>query len=370
MNHGPDGTGPERPGTVTDAPDGLGGPAPDEPALRRLLHSAVDDLEPRGDTLEQLRRAIPARRARKRQAAVGMAAAALFIGTAIPALLHVSNSGGSDPNTAMAGQTSQAQGGTGQGRDKGTTVGKGGGKDTGSTTAEPGKEPGKGGVEDRKEGHPAGSPDGSAGPSASAPTGTPACSTGQLGSANGTVNAPDSAGIVSGTFRVVNVSGTACTVSGPGSVTPTAQGAADPARISAVRHTAGDGAATALPDPSLEVASLVLEPGAAYEEKFAFVPSETCPATGGEGTDGGSGTQDPSPVPTPTQEASASTTGGPTDTGTGTPAATTQLVTEGGTAEGSVTVTHTAQDGAPSATAVVPGACAGTVYYTGLLAGA
>ncbi|MFD0394232.1 hypothetical protein ACFQ3Z_25405 [Streptomyces nogalater] len=366
MNHGPDGTGPVRPGPVTDAPDGLDGPDSDEPDLRRLLRSAVDDIEPRGDTLEHLRRAIPARRARKRQAAVGVAAAALFIGTAIPALVHVSNSGGSDPHTAMA-QTSQAQAGTGQGKDKGT-VGKDGGKDTGSAKAKPGKKPDKDGGKDREDGRHAGSP-GGAGPSASAATGTPTCSPGQLGSASGTVNAPDSAGVVSGTFRVVNVSGTACTVTGPGSVTPTAQGAADPAKVGAVRHTAGDGAA-ALPDPSLEVASLVLEPGAAYEEKFAFVPSETCPVTGGDSTDGGSGTGGPSPDPTPTQEAGAA--GGPAETGagTGSPGATTQLVTEGGTAEGSVAVTHTAQDGAPSATAVVPGACAGTVYYTGLLAGA
>ncbi|WP_436956017.1 hypothetical protein [Streptomyces sp. SudanB182_2057] len=365
MNHGPDGTGPARPGPVTDSPDGLFGPDSDEPDLRRLLHSAVEDIEPRGDTLEHLRRAVPARRARKRQAAVGMAAAALFLGTAVPALVHVSNSGGSGPNTAMAGQTSQAQGGTGQGKDKGP-VGKDGEKDTGSTKTEPGKKPDKDGGKDRKDGHRAGSP-GGAGPSASAATGIPACSPNRLGSASGTVNAPDSAGVVSGAFRVVNVSGTACTVSGPGSVAVAAQGAADPAKVGAVRHTSGDQAATALPDPSLEVASLVLEPGAAYEERFAFVPSETCPVTGGEGTDGGSGTGGPSPDPSPSQEAGA--TGGPTDTGTSTPGVTTQLVTEGGTADGSVAVTHTAQDGAPSATAVVPGACAGTVYYTGLLAG-
>ncbi|WP_181794919.1 hypothetical protein [Streptomyces sp. WELS2] len=369
MNHGPDGTGPVRPGPVTDSPDGLHGPDADEPDLRRLLHSAVEDIEPRGDTLEHLRRAIPARRARKRQAVVGMAAAALFVGTAIPALVHVSNSGGADPNTAMAGQTSQAQGGTGQGKDKGT-AGKDGGKDTGSATAKPGKEPDKGAGKDRKDGHPAGTP-GGAGPSASASAGIPPCSPGRLGSASGTVNAPDSAGVVSGTFRVVNVSGTACTVSGPGSVVTAAQGAADPAKVVAVRHTAGDQAATPLPDPSLEVTSLVLQPGAAYEEKFAFVPSETCPVTGGDSTDGGSGTGGPSPDPSPSQDAGA--TGGSTDTGTGTgavsPGATAQLVTEGGTAEGSVAVTHTAQDGAPSATAVVPGACAGTVYYTGLLAG-
>ncbi|MCZ9347385.1 hypothetical protein NGM37_57770, partial [Streptomyces sp. TRM76130] len=59
--------------------------------MRRLLHRAVEEVEPREGALEQLRRAVPARRARKRQAAVGMAAAALLIGTAVPALLHVSD---------------------------------------------------------------------------------------------------------------------------------------------------------------------------------------------------------------------------------------------------------------------------------------
>lgn len=368
VNHGPDGKGPARPAPVTDSPDGLDGLdglGSDELALRRLLHTAVDDLEPRGGTLEHLRRAVPARRARKRQAVVGVAAAALFIGTAIPALVHVSQAGGSDPNTAMAGQTSQAQGGTGQGKDKGT-AGRDDKKDTPSTEVKPGKEPDEAeGEKDHKQGHRPGVP-GGAQPTATAPAGIPPCSPGRLGSAVGTVDAPDSAGVVYGTFRVVNVSAGACKVTGPGSVAPSAQGAADPAKIGAVRHSAGD-AAAALPDPSLEVASLVLQPGAAYEEKFAFVPSETCPAVGG-GTTGGSDTGGPSPDPTPTQEASA--TGGTTDTSTGTPGATTQLTTEEGTADGSVAVTHTAQGGAPAATAVVPGACAGTVYYTGLLAGA
>ncbi|MFF7369143.1 hypothetical protein [Streptomyces tricolor] len=357
MNHGPDDKGPEE----LDGVHRLDGLDSDEQALRRLLHSAVDDIKPRTGTLDHLRRAVPARRARKRQAVVGMAAAALFIGTAIPALVHVSHAGGSDPNTAMAGQTSQAQGGTGQGKDKGGD--KGGKKDTGSTTVKPGKEPGKSG-EKHEKGSKGGGSAGGANPSATVASGVPLCTAAQLGSATGTVSAPDSAGAVYGVFRVTNISGTACTVAGPGSITPTAQGAADPTKILTARHAAGD-AATALPDPSLEVSSLVLQPGAAYEEKFAFVPSETCPATGGP-TDGGT-TGGPSPDPSPSQDAGAA--GGTADGGTS-EGATTQLATEDGTADGSIAVTHTAQGGSPSTTAVVPGACAGTVYYTGVLAGA
>ncbi|AEY90681.1 hypothetical protein SHJG_5413 [Streptomyces hygroscopicus subsp. jinggangensis 5008] len=357
MNHGPDDKGPER----LDGVHSPEGPDSDELALRRLLHSAVDDIEPRTGTLDHLRRAVPARRARKRQAVVGMAAAALFIGTAIPALVHVSQAGGSDPNTAMAGQYSQAQGGTGEGKDKGT--GKGDPKDAAGTTAKPGKESGPPDDKGTKPGGSGGST-AAADPTATPASGVPLCTATQLGSATGSANAPDTAGVVYGTFRVTNISGTACTVAGAGSITPTAQGAADPAKILTARHAAGD-AATALPDPSQEVTGLVLQPGAAYEEKFAFVPSETCPTTGGDSSPGDPGPTGPSPDPSPTQ----STAGATTDT-TGSEGTTPQLATEDGTADGSITVTHTAQGGSPTATAMVPGACAGTVYYTGVLAGA
>ncbi|MFD8391667.1 hypothetical protein ACFV2N_21340 [Streptomyces sp. NPDC059680] len=381
LDQGPDGRGRRQGGPGADADgfeldglgkdldglgkdlDGLGG---DESALRRMLHSAVDDIEPRTGTLEHLRRAVPARRARKRQAAVGMAAAALFIGTAIPALVHVSESGGTDPNTAMAGQSSQAQGGTGQGKDKGGATG--GTKDDGGTTAKPGKEPGRSGTKGKGGGSGTAGSTGGANPSSTlASSGVPLCTTAQLGSATGTAVAPDTAGVVYGTFRVVNVSSTACTVAGAGTITPTATGAADPAKIGTARHVAGD-AATGLPDPSLEVTGLVLQPSAAYEEKFAFVPSETCPTTGGgTSTTGGSQTGGPTPDPSPSQDASA--TGGSADGGSSA-GTTTQLTTEDGTADGSVQITHTAQGGSPAATATVTGECAGTVIYTGVLAGA
>ncbi|EST29792.1 hypothetical protein [Streptomyces roseochromogenus] len=325
-----------------------------------MLHSAVDDIEPRTGTLDQLRRAVPARRARKRQAAVGMAAAALFIGTAIPALVHVSHSGGTDPDTAMAGQSSQAQGGTGQSQDKGGDPGAG--KGTGSTSVKPGKQPGKPGGKSKPGGGSTGST-GGANPSSTLSSGeVPRCTSAQLGSATGTAAAPDSAGVVYGMFRVVNVSTGACTVSGAGTVTPTAVGAADQTKISAVRHAAGD-AATGLPDPTQEVTGLVLQPGSAYEEKFAFVPSSTCPTTGGgDTTTGGSATGGASPDPTP------SATGGSADSA-GSGGTTTQLMSGDGTAAGSVQITHTAEGGSPAVSTTVPGECAGTVYYTGVLAG-
>ncbi|MFF9395592.1 hypothetical protein [Streptomyces griseoluteus] len=335
--------------------DGLGA---DEQALRRLLHSAVEDVEPRTGSLEHLRRAVPARRARKRHAAVGMAAAALLLGTAIPALVHVSNTGGTDPNTAMAGQSESTQGTEGKGRTSDGATG-----DTRGTTGDTpstGKDGGRKGEPGRKGGGESGAP-GAADPSASLASGTASCTPAQLG-VTGSASGPDSAGVVYGTFRVANVSGTACTVTGAGQVGAVAVGAADQAKLSVVAHVSGD-AASGLPDPSLAVSSLVLRPGGAYAEKFAFVPSETCPVPGGgDSTTGGSATGGPSPDPSPSGD--TGTTTGTTDTG-GTVGAAPQLVMVDGPADGSVQVTYSAAAGA-AATAAVPNACAGTVYYTGM----
>ncbi|MDN0198209.1 hypothetical protein [Streptomyces sp. S.PNR 29] len=348
VNHGPD----------DQSPNGL---ESDELALRTMLHQAVQEVEPRDGTLEYLRRAVPARRARKRQAAVGMAAAALFIGTAVPALVHVSNSADSDANPSIAGQASQTQGGASEGK------GPDGGESTSGDTSGKTEDKGKGNAKEEGKGKGTGPGTGvsaGANPPSSSAAGVPVCTAAQLGSATASSGAPDSTGAVYGSFRVTNISTASCTVSSPGTVGALAQGAADPAKIATARHVAGDPAA-ALPDPSLEAAQLVLQPGAAYDVKFAWVPTETCPTNGG--TDGGStGGPDPSPTPTPTQDTSADAGGTSTGGDTGT---STQLVTEDGTADGSVAVTYTAETGTASATVTVSNACAGTVYWTGVLAG-
>ncbi|MFJ5260915.1 hypothetical protein ACIQAC_10685 [Streptomyces sp. NPDC088387] len=345
-------------GTVNDrlddqGPDGLDS---DEQTLRNLLHHAVQDIEPRQGTLDHLRRAVPARRARKRQAAVGMAAAALFIGTAVPALVHVSNSTGSDDNTTIAGHGQEAQGGSseGKGPDGGSSTSGG---STGST-----ENHGKGGGEGEDKGpdaSPGADPGLPANPTASAPASAPACTAVQLGAGTGTVDVPDTAGTVYGTFRISNISADSCTVTGAGTVTPIPVGAADSTKIAVTQHSSGDVAA-ALPDPSLEAARLVLLPGAAYEVRFAWVPSETCPIEGGNGGNG-----EPSTDPSPTEDPGATTgssTGG--DTGTST-----QMLRGDGTADGSVQVSYTPEAGSAPVMAEVQDACAGTVYRTGVLAG-
>ncbi|WP_307176589.1 hypothetical protein [Streptomyces africanus] len=344
MNHGLDDQSPE-------------GFDSDELDLRRMLHQVVQEVEPRDGTLDYLRKAVPQRRARKRQAVVGMAAAALFIGTAIPALVHVSNAPGSDANPSVAGHASETQGGASQGK----------GPDGGESTAgsSPGKTEGKGKGDKKEKGKEGKSTGGAstgasqgAGPSSTTAAGIQACTAAQLGPATGSSAAPDSTGAVYGSFRVTNVSAASCTVTGPGDVSALAQGSADATKVGAVRHTAGD-AAAGLPDPSLEAAQLVLAPGVAYDVKFAWVPTETCPTPGGDPGDPG----DPTPEPTPTPDGATGGTSTAGDTGTAP-----QLATEDGTPDGSVAVTYTPSTGSGATSVTVSNACAGTVYWTGVLA--
>ncbi|WP_254399646.1 hypothetical protein [Streptomyces sp. AC602_WCS936] len=368
VNHGPDGHGPDGQGSDGQGLEGQepGGLDPDELVLRRMMHQAVRDVEPSDGTLDHLRRAVPARRARKRQAAVGVAAAALFLGTAVPALVHVSKTTGPGADPSVAGHASQAQGGTSQGKDPA------GGQSGIAGTEGPGKGKERGDSKERPEDEESGAATGTApgtDPSASAAAEAPVCSAKQLGPAVASSAGPDSTGVVYGSFRVTNVSSDGCTVVGPGSLVTTPQGAADATKIGTARHVAGD-AAAGLPDPSLETTSLTLAPASAYEVQFAWVPSETCPTTGG--TTGGA-TGNPSPDPSPTGETTAAggTSAGGTSTGGGAGAdsgATAQLLTADGKADGSVSVTYAPEGGSGSATATVTDACAGTVYWTGVLA--
>ncbi|SCF67724.1 MULTISPECIES: hypothetical protein [unclassified Streptomyces] len=335
----------------------------DELALRRLLHGAVDDLRPSEGALDHLRKAVPTRRARKRQAVVGMAAAALLFGTAVPAFVHVANSGGTaDDHSVNAGHGEQAQGGTGTSKDSGGGAGEdphhpadqvSPDADDPDKVAKP-EDTASGGT---AEGGTAGTADPGGGTQSSS---LPTCAPNQLQITVAEAGAPDSGGKVYGTFRVANASGTDCSVTGRGTVDFQTGGAADKAKITVVTHTAGD-AATGLPDPSLEAAAVTLAPNSAYEVKFAWVPAESCPTTGA------------SPDPTPSGDSSAGAgTGGGTGTGTDAGAGTgtnaePQLLTEGGTMDGTVSVVHTPEPGAPVAEATIPNACAGTIYRTGVL---
>ncbi|MFF7958410.1 MULTISPECIES: hypothetical protein [Streptomyces] len=349
--------------TLTDLfADGRRGPAADrsgdldEVALRRMLHGAVRDIVPSEGTLDHLHRAVPARRARRRQAIVGAAAAALLIGTAVPAFVHVATSDGSSTaNPAIAGHGEQAQGGNGE---------EPGPEEPGRQSAAPTERESEGGEGEaapdpspsRGEGS---DPDGAvAGEKPDTPSvdyaSLPVCDPGQLGVASASTDAPGTDGTVYGSFRIANVSGTDCTVSSNGTVGFTALGAADSQKIVVVQHAAGD-AAPGLPDPSQEPGTVLLKPAMAYEVRFAWVPTETCPTTG------------PSPTPTPSADGAGGSVGGGSENQSGMDPQ--SLYEDGGTtAEGSVAVTHTPESGAPTAQTEIPNACSGTIYRTGVLA--
>ncbi|WP_327296226.1 MULTISPECIES: hypothetical protein [unclassified Streptomyces] len=339
-----------------DAVDGLD---EDELELRRMMHGAVRGLTPSDDALDQLRRAVPARRARRRQIVVGTAAAALLVGTAIPAFIHVAGAGDGVRNSpAMAGGGHHTPGGTGAAAPDG---GKKDSKPSGDSGTDGGNKK-KGASKGAGSGTHGGSDGGVTGPSGKAPDSLPSCAAQQLGVTSAATGTPNADGTVYGTFRVSNVSHSQCAVSDAGTVNFQAMGAADAARITVVDHTAGD-AAAGLPDPSQDATGLVLGPSQAYEVKFAWVPTATCPTGGGA-------------TPDPTPSAGSGDTGGSTasaGTGDGAPPAggdtgtTPQLGSGDGTSDGSVAVVHEAEPGVPAAEATIPNACAGTIYRTGLL---
>ncbi|MFE5946976.1 hypothetical protein [Streptomyces sp. NPDC056480] len=356
------------------------GDGDDELALRRLFQDAVSGLEPSHGSLDHLRRAVPARRARKRQALVGAAAAAVLIGTAVPAFVHVASSGGVSAagNPVNAGHGEDAQGGTGA--ETGVEGGQSAKPPASSVSPSQGATDGSAGKPQR----PGPGVSSTGRPEAdSGPGGLRACEAGQLGVSSAGAGGPDGEGKVYGTFRIANISDRACLVEGSGVVGFEARGAADPARISVVRHTSGDGGG-GLPDPSQEFSSLALKPNASYEVRFVWVPSETCPTTPVTPTPTEPPPTEPPTTP-PTTDTPTGGTGTPepsegsgsggsgTDPGTGPDAGTgvaPQLLHEdGGPADGSVLVSHVAEAGGPSAAATIPNACAGTIYRTGVLAG-
>ncbi|MEV6571920.1 hypothetical protein [Streptomyces sp. NPDC051577] len=346
----------------------------DEQALRSLLSGAVQGLEPSEGALERLRYAVPARRARKRQVLVCAAAAAVLAG-ALPAALQLSGGQGSaTDHSAMAGHGQQQDGDSGGTSDPHQN---GSGNSAAQPTFLPGTGQSAGGTPSPQ---PSGSPSDSvvAGPSGTASAGAasgsdvtprpplgaagavPGCSADQLG-VLGSAGAPRADGKVYGSFKVTNVSGRGCTVTGPDTVTAASVARSDPAApgsgVTVLSHTAGDPASGLLPDPAVESASVVLEPNAAYEVRFAWVPSaQSCPATSagptGKPPAGGSGEP---PAGTQGAGADGAAASDPANGGAGADPA-------------GVAVSHTPEAGAPITQTTIPDACGGTLYRTGAIA--
>ncbi|MCF2434883.1 hypothetical protein LV779_09940 [Streptomyces thinghirensis] len=106
-------TGPRRRGAPRSGPDG---PRPDELALRRMLHHAVQDVEPSDGTLDQLRRAVPrpARLASARPPSAWRPPPSSSARLSRPRARLGATGPGADPS--VAGHASQAQGGASQGK--------------------------------------------------------------------------------------------------------------------------------------------------------------------------------------------------------------------------------------------------------------
>ncbi|MFJ4848992.1 MULTISPECIES: hypothetical protein [unclassified Streptomyces] len=348
------GTAPEQPAV----PDVTPGPgeipraeassdlSPDELALRKLLRDAVQDIQPGPETLAHLRRAVPARRAHRRQLLVGTAAAGLLAVAAVPAVLHATNTAGWDDPNPVAAAGTPSPGAT---ADDPSTGGTKGGKPTGPATGVV-VDPTAGGggkhqTPDTPGGHPTTKTTSSSGDMA---VSSPACTAADLGNPAGWAGAADAAGRISGYFRVANVSANSCTVDG-GVVNATAEGSADPSRISVLDHVAGDG--SGLPDAGAE--PIVLKAGASYEIQFAWVP-----AAGGDIS--GCAAPPSSPPPTPTG------TGAPTSgsDASGETVTTLDSAPSDGAPAADVLLSHTPDAGSPTVTVTVAGACAGTIYHT------
>ncbi|MEE4544661.1 hypothetical protein V2S66_22120 [Streptomyces sp. V4-01] len=328
----------------------LYGESADEEALRTLMRGAVQDLQGSPDALDHLRRAIPVRRQRRRQAMVGAAATLVLAAMAIPALVHAASDGGGSA-AAPAGVASSP---TPRPGEDGHTRPPGG--PSGQITAGPGGAP--------REQHPTVGP---GGPASATPTpsgtGSPApdCSSDQLGQGASNADAPDAAGRVYGWFRVANVSDAPCTVPSGGLVQAVAQGSADASRIQVVGHTAGDPAADL---PAGADGPVVLAPGQEYEVAFAWVPA-------GDGPGGCPVPTTPPASPTPTATDTSGVGGADAGTGSsGSEAASGADAPQSGSdpttpPPGSVALNHTPAAGAPVVDGpVIQDACAGTVYTT------
>ncbi|MCX2970476.1 MULTISPECIES: hypothetical protein [Streptomyces] len=312
------GPAPAAPGTAHAAPE----PPGDEEALRRLLRDAVRDLEPSAGSLDHLRRAVPARRARRRHVGVGLAAAVLVGAVAVPAFTtgvvpsplgggergesaHSADGNGAEEPYGGRDATGQDAGGAGGGQ--GTEGAERGG--TGST------EPSQGGSP---------SPDDTADLGASSPL----CLRDQLGEAAARVGDPDPTGARYGGFTFTNVSGDSCRVSGSADqLTAAAQGSADASAVTVLDHTEG-GRAQGLPSPVGVPDELILRPGESFQVRFAWLPDTT---RGAGGCPAPERPADPRPEPEPSEGGTTSGSGTGGSGGSGGSGSTGGSGTTGGT---------------------------------------
>ncbi|EDY46389.2 hypothetical protein [Streptomyces sp. SPB074] len=346
-----------------------------EDELRALFHGAVDGLAPGEGVLDRLQAAVPARRARKRQTLVGVAAAVILLGTAIPAAVHVAAAPGHEADPTMAGSSQDTRTAAPSSARPHEDAGREVRDDVRSASPRPSASSGH-------RSRASGSPSPKSPPSAGTVLAdAPRCAATQLGDAAADRGTPAADGTVYGSFRVANVSGEKCAVTSAGQVRVAVLGGRTRTTVPVVEHQDGDAAADL---PGTSQSALLLGPGQSYEVRFAFVPDAGCPSG-----DPSKPPEDPGPSsPTPSEPAqSPAESGGPgsgpgkgPDQGQGAgagpedPAAldrtTTQFersVPADDAPAATVEVSHNAAPGGPVSNTTIRESCSGTLYRTGLL---
>ncbi|MDH6132719.1 hypothetical protein P3T37_002105 [Kitasatospora sp. MAA4] len=317
----------------------------EEQALRALLHRAVDGLQPAPDALPRIRRAVPVRRVRRRQAWTSAALAAAVLAVAVPTLqslgaLQLSDGSAAGSGTARPTEESGSPGPASKRWHPLPGLPRTGLPDEDDATAASSVSP-SAGITDLT-----GAAGGPAGTGAAAPD----CGSTDLGHGSALVGTPDAAGRRYGFFTVSNVSGRACLLTDPGTLT--VGGAAGP--VTVVLHTPGDPAA-ALPDPATLPSRLLLAVAGSYQLSFAWVPNTLCPVGGGSSSAVPSA--DPSPSATPGGGAGSS--GGSPGTGapgaTGSPGAAGAAGDRADAPSGQAGAAPAADPGGPGSTDTSPG---------------
>ncbi|MBB1255212.1 hypothetical protein H3146_17900 [Streptomyces sp. OF3] len=233
----------------------------DEDALRRLLRDAAGEPEPRADALDHIRRTIPVRRARRRNALIGVGAAVLAVGVTLPLMragvvpgplnAHTSANAAQSADAAASGAGAAVDGAAGGERHTGPDGSRGDAKEKADDPVPHEDAP------DNEE---------------LAPT-APSCTRDQLGQPVVSVAEPNNNGRIYGHFRLTNVSDETCRIKGGGELTAVSQGRATGYTVQVLDHTSG-GRASQLPDPADSSGRVVLASGASYEVRFAWVPPD------------------------------------------------------------------------------------------------
>lgn len=412
----PEPEGPEGPDQrdQRETGSGRGLPAADEEMLLRLLlRDTVAPIEPSPGALSRLRQAVPVRRRRRHFLAAAASVALLGFGVPLAVQSAASiSSGGGGSAAAEEDRSTMGRSGALDGSGGGGSGDSDGERDASGQETEGAS--GEGPTEGRGT-----EPDDAA--TETLEVTSPDCTRDQFGGAETVAGEADAEGVIYGSFRLTNVSDQSCRVEGPGELSVLPFGSADASDVQILYRTEGD-RASRLPTSEESYEELILAPGDTYEVQFAWVPddssggcavaetngadsssyeSDETDSGSGSGTDasagtsgdgttmeqetgdsggdstGSTGSTDGSGSGTDGDDSSSSDGSGGTDDGSSSGASGDTGGGDGsggdsgtgnGTGDSGITLQYTPAAGEPEAAEIVlTGACAGTIYRTGVL---